>query len=68
MSDKLTPKQIAAYCLLADKWESAYSLQCHRGTLEALVRKGYAERRRSLGWMFFPRTGIEYRKLYKAMF
>jgi hypothetical protein len=42
-------------------WKSAYELQLSRATLEALVRKGWAESKITNGYMFSPRTCIFYR-------
>lgn len=61
---KLTPIQSQVlYRFPKDKWKSAYDLQVSMATLNALVEKGFLERRGvgTLGAHYSPRTTVEYR-------
>lgn len=59
--DRYSVNQVIAYQKLSHKWQSAFDLGVSIATLDALVRKGLAEKRRdSLG--FSPRTTMYYRK------
>ncbi len=59
---KLTPTQLSAYTKLSPMvWKSAYDLRVSLATLDALVRKGWAESKVTTGYMFSPRTNIYYR-------
>lgn len=61
---QLSGPQRAALFALDDVWSSAYDLQLSMQTLDALVKRGLAERRNeaALGAMFSPRTVIQYRR------
>lgn len=60
----ITPAQQEVLNKLSEEWASAYLLHASLSTLDALVRKGLAERRNTgaLGAAYSPRTVIEYRK------
>jgi len=59
---KLTKPQQAALERLTNEWQCAYELRTPIPTLDALHKKGLADRRRErLGIMFSPRTATEYR-------
>lgn len=58
----LSPTQKRALAKLTDKWLSPYDLKESIATLHALYVKGYAEERKEVGSMFFPRTSTHYRK------
>ena len=61
---KLTPIQSRVlYRFPKDKWKSAYDMQVSMATLNALVEKGFLERRGvgTLGAHYSPRTTVEYR-------
>ena len=62
---KLTSSQVIALDKLKRKggWGCAYALQESMGTLDALVRKGFAVSRGhgKLGAMYSPRTSVEYK-------
>jgi len=61
---KLTPIQSRVlYRFPKDKWKSAYDMQASMATLNALVEKGFLERRGvgTLGAHYSPRTTVEYR-------
>lgn len=61
--DRYSVNQVIAYQKLSHKWQSAFGLGVSTATLDALVRRGLAEKRRdSLGSMFSPRTTTYYRK------
>ena len=59
---KLSEPQKRAMAVLTSEWTSSYSLRVGRNTLDALVRKGLAERRAGLGELFSPSTSIKYRR------
>jgi hypothetical protein len=58
---KLTVVQQKTLDKLTHEWQSSYSLKAGRGTLDALVSRGLADRRYPLGSRAFPRT-TEYRR------
>lgn len=61
---KLTPIQSRVlYRFPKDKWKTAYDMQVSMATLNALVEKGFLERRGvgTLGAHYSPRTTVEYR-------
>lgn len=59
---KLTLTQLSAHLKLSPMfWKTAYDLQVSLATLNALVRKGWAESKVTNGYMFSPRTCIYYR-------
>lgn len=60
--DKLTKNQQRALGKLGVLWKSAYELQESKGTLDALVRRGLADRKHGIGSMAFPRTNVTYRR------
>ncbi len=62
MSKKLTPLQAETLERLTNKWESSYGLQARLDTLDALVKRGLAERKYELGSMAFPHSSIKYRR------
>ena len=64
---KLSPKQMQVYIRMDYKWKSAYKLQARLDTLNALVRKGYAESKRLVGADFFPQNRIMFRKSDKPI-
>lgn len=59
---KLSPTMEKALENLTGNYESAYRIGADLSTLNALVRRGLAERKRELGYMFFPRINTKYRK------
>lgn len=56
-----TQAQQRALFKLTDQWRSAYDMQERLTTLNALVRRGVADRRYLAGSMFFPRIQIEFK-------
>ena len=48
-------------------WQTAYSLQESRNTLDSLVEKGLVTRKRELGSLFDPRTAIYYKTKYRIV-
>lgn len=61
---KLSTTQLAAYTKLSPMvWKTAYDIQVSMATLDALVRKGWAESKGhgSLGSSYSPRTTVYYR-------
>ena len=58
---KLSAAMERALGKLTSQWRSSYSLHESRGTLDALVNRGIAERKLEQGYMFFPTISIKYR-------
>lgn len=63
MTIKLSMKQIEALKKLGTcgEWESAYGLQESLSTLNLLAKRGLAEKKAELGYMFSPRNGLMYK-------
>lgn len=59
---KLSKTQQKALKKLTKHWQSSYTLQENRNTLNSLVRLELAEVNYNTGASFFPRTGIVYKK------
>ena len=57
----LSPVMKEAMKKLTYEWQSASALGVSRNTLDALVSRGMVDCKRSLGYMFLPRTHIDYR-------
>jgi hypothetical protein len=66
MSKKLTPLQAEALERLTREWQSAYGLRSRLDTLDALVRRGLAERSYEIGSIAFPHTSTKYRRAAAA--
>ena len=49
--------------MIPGKTYNAYQLGESLASLDALVKKGYLEKRAGLGAMFSPRTEIQYRRI-----
>jgi hypothetical protein len=64
---KLSPKQMSVYLKMDYTWKSAYELRARLDTLQAIVKKGYAEGYYGLGSSFSPRTGIKFRRTDKPI-
>lgn len=58
---RLSPTMIRALDKLTPEYRSAYALDESRGTLDALERRGLAERVCTPGAAFFPRVHTKYR-------
>ena len=66
VSMKLSHAQRSAYLKLSPMvWKSAYDVRASMATMEALVKKGWAESKGhgSLGSMYSPRTTVMYRAI-----
>ena len=59
---KLSPIMERALEKLTDEWQCAYELQESMSTLDALAERKLAQRKHELGYMFFPRMHILYKK------
>ena len=61
---KLSKAQEAALEKLSEtEWKSAYDVDCSLATLNALVTKGYARSKHTVGSMAFPRNSILFKKV-----
>lgn len=66
--DKMSPKQFQAYMKLDYKeWKNPCNLKFSLSTLNALVRKGYAESKETFGVGWFPRSCTFFRKTDKPI-
>lgn len=59
---KLSPAQERAMAFLTSEWQGSYALGVGLNTLNALVRKGLAERKAVDGSWFQPHHMIKYRR------
>ena len=59
---KLSPAQERAMAFLASEWRGSYDLGIGLNTLDALVRKGLADRKVLVGSSFLPHHRIKYRR------
>lgn len=64
---KLSPKQMKVYLKMDYTWKSAYELQARLDTLDAIVRKGYAESRATIGHVAFPHNCIYFKRTDKPI-
>jgi hypothetical protein len=67
MNKKLSPKQMNLYIKMDYTWKSAYELRARLDTLQAVVKKGYAESYYGLGSSAFPRSCIMFRRTNKPI-
>ena len=61
MMSKLSPAQQRAYdAMTPGVWYSAYDLKVSSATLNVLYTRGCVNRRAFLGYMWCPRTAVQY--------